>query len=722
MKAYQENAHTPEEIEKAIDELLKKMTIDEKIGQLYQSVGADITAIGSTDVKLDVETLIREGRVGSMIQVDEPKKLALKIKRLQEIAVNESRLGIPLMFCQDVIHGFETVFPIPLAASCSFDTDLIKKAVEIAAKEATKAGIDLAFSPMVDIMRDPRWGRVCEGAGEDPYLGAMIAKAQVEGLRNGGLLSCLKHYLGYGACEAGRDYNTVELSPSTIFNTYLKPFKAGIDAGADSVMTAFNVIDGIPMVCNKKYVKDLLRDKIGFDGIVISDYGAFMETLAHGVASGPEEAATRVFDATVDIEMTTNYFMSELPSLIKRGIVSEEMLDSSAKRVLRKKYECGLMKDPFLHLRPEKIDSEIFSKENRELSLRLALESAVLLENSGILPLLDKEKSIALLGPFATSKDHAGAWTFSHFRDKTISIEEGLRTLGYSNLAVENATDIFEEESGGIKRATKKAKNADVAIICVGESSIISGEACSRQDITIPKVQRKLIDEVLKLNKPVVLVVVSGRPLILNEYKDKVDAILWAWNLGSMAGLAIAKLLIGEENPSGKLTITMPYSIGQIPVYYNSLNTGRPAIDANNHFESKYLDGPNEGLYCFGHGMGYTTFELSSFDVDPVVDREKGITGSIYVENTGDREGDVIIQVYIRDKVALISRPIKELKAFKRIKLKAGEREKFDFTIPTSELGFYDGDFNYYTEPGEFEVFAGLDSKHLLNKKSVVLR
>lgn len=724
MKAYRTNLKSEKEIKQAVSELISKMTLEEKAGQLFQSVGADITAIGASSVVLDTEALIRKGFVGSMIQVDEPEKLAMKVRRLQEIAVNESRLGIPLLICQDVIHGFETVFPIPLAWSCSFNPELIRECVAISAEEAGCSGVDLAFSPMVDIVRDPRWGRVCESAGEDPFLGAQIAEAQVKGFRDGHLLSCLKHFMGYGAAEAGRDYNTVELSPTTLYNTYLSPFRKGIESGADSVMTSFNVIDGIPMVCNEKYTRHLLRDRLGFSGLLISDYGAFMETMKHGVASDEKEAAIRCFNTTMDIEMTTNYYISFIPDLVRKGILDEKLLDESVARILTKKYEIGLMDDPFLHINPEKIKTDIFSVKHLAKAEEIALQSAVLLENNGVLPLLDRDSKIALVGPYATDPDHAGAWSFTHHRGDTVTIYDGLLKEGFKNVTVEKATEIFDELDGGIERAVNIAKTSDFVVLAVGESSVISGEACSRQDITIPGMQKKLIEEILKVGKPTIMVLVTGRPLILTEYKDRLDAILLAWDLGSMAGSAIAKLLSGKANPSGRLTMSFPYSIGQIPVYYNALNTGRPTFPGSTeHFESKYLDGPVEPLYPFGYGLSYSDFKVEDFNVPMNISiKDKAFSVSLTVENIGTVSGDVVVQLYMRDKVALIARPKKELKGFKRVQLAAGKKKVLSFDLDVKELGFYDTDFNFQLEKGEFDFFIGLSSKDEdLIKKTVIL-
>ena len=706
MFKYRTGLKTAAEIEAAVDELLSVMTLEEKAGQLCQSVGADIVAIGSTTIREKVEDLVMQGAIGSMIQVDEPKTMARRIRRFQEIAVNESRLGIPLIFAQDVIHGYETVFPIPLAWACSFNMDLIEEATRISAQEASKCGLSMAFSPMLDIARDPRWGRVSEGAGEDPCLGEAVAAAQVRGYTSGGMLCCLKHFIGYGAAEAGRDYNTTEISDATLHNVYLRPFRAGIEAGAGSVMSAFNCFDGVPMTANKRLLKDVLRGQLGFDGIIISDYSAVMELMRHGVAADEREAALKAFEATLDIEMTDSYYRQYLPSLVREGVISEEAFDAAVRRVLRAKYQLGLMDDPFKFLDEDGIDAFVFCEENRKASLALAEESAVLLENNGVLP-LNKKASVAVVGPFADSPDLCGSWSFSHVRDKTITIKQGLEEEGYV-IRSAPGTSVFEEID--IPAAVSCAASCDIVVMALGEDSIISGEACSRQSITIPEIQLRLFDEVAKLGKPIVLVLLSGRPLLLDGLKT--DAVLAAFALGSEAGRAIARLLSGRVNPSGHLSMSFPFSIGQVPVYYNALPTGRPYVPGSGeHFQSKWLDGPNEPLYPFGYGLSYSQFSLEGINVPANVSRGGEVRIDLDVVNDSAVDGKTLVQVYIRDRVASISRPVKELKAFKKVLVKAGGREHVYFCLSEKELGFYMPDGSWTVEDGDFDIFIGFSSR-----------
>lgn len=713
---YKKGLTSDTEILSAIEEILCNMTLEEKSGQLCQSVGSDIVAIGSTKVKENVDDLIRNGKIGSMIQVDEPLAMANRISRFQELAVNESRLGIPLIFAQDVIHGFETIFPIPLAWAASFNMEKIENAAMISGLEAGSCGIMMAFSPMVDIARDPRWGRVSEGAGEDPYLGEEIAKAQVRGFNKAGMLCCLKHFVGYGAAEAGRDYNTTEITDTTLNNVYFRPFKAGIEEGAGSVMASFNCINGIPVTANKHILSDILRDRFKFNGIVISDYSAVMELIMHSVAADEREAAIKAFNATLDIEMTTNYYRRFLPEAILSGVISETDLDNHVSRVLYAKYKLGIMDDPFKYIKRDRIESFVFSKENRKASYDLAVESAVLLENNGILP-LKKDKRIALIGPFAKSKDLLGCWQFSHKREETISIYEGLIEEGYDVIASEG-TDIFEEKD--IDQAIEVARNSDVVVMALGESSVISGEACSRQNTTIPDIQIQLLEKVKEIGKPIILLVVSGRPLILSGLQDKVDAIMEVFFLGSDAGSAISALISGKQNPSGHLPMSFPYSSGQIPVYYNQLPTGRPYDpESNEHFLSRYLDGPNEPLYSFGYGLSYSSFDIQSFEVS-FNEAEREIRISAFIENTSDIVGRSLVQVYIRDKVATISRPLKELKAFKKIEIKPHGKVSVSFSLKEKDLGFYMPDGNFVVEPGEFDIYLGFSSRNKdLIKKTI---
>ncbi|OPJ62520.1 beta-glucosidase BglX [Clostridium chromiireducens] len=708
------------EIELEVEKLLGKMTLEEKIGQMYQASGTDTSAVGSNSEVIPIEKLIQEGKTGSLIFIGNNPG---KIFYLQKLAVEKSRLGIPLMFAQDVIHGYQTVFPIPLAWSCSFNPELIKEAVRISAKEASAVGLMYAFSPMVDISRDPRWGRVSEGAGEDPFLGAQIAKAQVEGYQGkdfyekDSMLACLKHFIGYAAAEGGREYNTVEISEATLRNTYVPPFKAGIDAGAASVMNSFNVINGIPVAGNKAILKDLLRGELGFKGITISDFAAVDEIYIHGAAEDKKDAAMKAVTATMDIEMITTSFSTYLPELVKEGKVSEEIVNDAVRRILSSKFKLGIMDDPFKYIRPEDADKLIFSKEHLEKSKELARESIVLLKNNGILP-LKKNSKIALIGPCANSKDMLGPWQFSDKGDETVTILEGL-TSKEVEIAYAQGCNIDSKIENGFEEALAACKKADIVILALGESSKMSGEAASRQNINLPEVQLELANKIKELGKPIILLLTNGRPLIIKWFDDNMDGIIETWFLGSQAGNAIADVIVGDYNPSGRLTMTFPLNQGQIPIYYNSFNTGRPYTEGNyNPFLSKYIDGPNTPLYPFGYGLSYTSFEYSDMNISSnKMTAEEGIEVSVTVTNTGVFAGTEIVQMYIRDLYGSIVRPVKELKGFKKIFLVAGESKAVSFFIKEESLKFYNSKNEYKAEKGEFEVFVGRSSQETTGMK-----
>lgn len=715
---YQTGLKTKEEIAQAVEELLGKMTLTEKLGQMTQSVGADIVYIGSTAVTEPVEGLIRAGKIGSMIQVGEPKQLAAKVRNFQKIAVEETRLGIPLLFAQDVIHGFETVFPIPLAWSSSFDPDMIRGAAEIAAKEASLCGINYVYSPMVDIAHDPRWGRVAEGAGEDPYLGGQIAKALVQGFQgtqlgqtDHSIVACLKHYLGYGAAEGGRDYNTTEFSRTAMYNTYLPPFREGVKAGAGSVMTAFNVIDGIPAVANRYLLEDVLRDQLGFDGMIISDYSAVMELMMHGVAADEEEAAMKALDASLDIEMTTSYFNTYGKELTEKYPHLLQKIDDAVRRILTMKYRLGLMDDPYKFLKEEKIEDVIFCREHLDYSRNLAENSAVLLKNDGILPLKNGKKA-ALIGPFADSADLCGCWAFSTRKPETVTLRQGFEKLDWQVTTAEGC-GVENDIEGGIEQAYQMAKESDVVILALGERHDMSGEACSRMDIIIPESQQKLARRVAEAGKPMVLCLMNGRPLLLDWFNDHCSGVLQCYQLGSQAGLAIARLLTGKANPSGKLTLSIPRHMGQIPVYYNYLPTGRPFCgNDQEHFVSRYLDGDNAPLYPFGYGLSYTKFQLSELQMDKAqIHPGEKAKISVTVENIGEVPGAEVVQLYMRDVSASISRPVKELKGFQKVMLQPGENRQVSFTVDGEMLSFYDTHGQQCLEPGVFRFAVGTSSE-----------
>lgn len=715
---------TEEEITAAVEELLSKMTLDEKIGQMSQSSSGDTSAIGGTvDKKMTNDELIVAGLLGSMIIMGSPDTAFLK----QKLATQESRLGIPLLFCQDVIHGYQTVFPIPLGWSCSFRPELVQKAMGIAAKEATTEGISLGFSPMLDIARDPRWGRVAEGNGEDPYLCARMCEAHVKGFQGDDLyatdtlMACLKHYVGYSAAEGGRDYNSAEISNTTMYNTYLPPFQAGIDAGAASIMNSFNVMDSIPVVINKRVCKDILRNEMNFNGILMSDYGAVSEAIVHGAAEDGKDAAAKALRASLDIEMATTNYINYLAEVVKEGLVDEELINEGVRRILTYKYKSGLMDDPFRYFQLEKTDV-IFCKEHLEASYELARESAVLLKNNGVLP-LSKDKKVALIGPKADSTDLLGTWQFSKYSDETVTLKQGLEACGVA-LVYEAGCDIEASLEGGIQRAVDAALGSDLIILALGETKEMSGEAASRQNITIPDAQMELAYELKKLGKPIILVLTNGRPLLLEWFEENVDAVVETWFLGSEAGRAIADILVGNYNPSGKLSISFPRHQGQIPIYYNHLRTGRPYTEGRpDKFVSRYLDGSNDPLYCFGYGLSYSAFEVTDMKLSSTrMGIDDAITVSVNVQNTGKVEGTETLQLYLHDRAAQIARPVKELKGFKKLTLSPGEIQEVTFQIDRETLCYFNQDSTKVVDPGKFDVFVGTSSRDIdLLKQEFVL-
>ncbi|MBT2723923.1 MULTISPECIES: glycoside hydrolase family 3 N-terminal domain-containing protein [unclassified Bacillus (in: firmicutes)] len=710
---------TDQEIQQEVDRLVSNMSVQEKIGQMSQCLASNFSFGGDVESE-SAEKLVAEGKAGSILGAFDSNR----VFELQKIAVEQSRLGIPLLFNADIIHGHQTVFPVPLAWSSSWDMDGIKRACAIAAKEASASGITYNHGPMVDVTRDARWGRVVEGAGEDPYLGSLIAKAQVEGFQGESLLSektiiaCLKHFIAYGAAEGGRDYNTVDISEGTLRNVYLAPFKAGLEAGAGSVMNSFNVFQGVPVAGNKALLKNLLRDELGFNGILISDYGAVDEIAIHGAARDQKDAAKMAVDASMDIEMVTTTYSEYIPGLIEEGRLQESQLDEAVKRILTYKFKIGIMDDPFRYIRPDKEEEYHFCQEHLKESRELAKKSIVLLKNNGVLPLNKENGKIAVIGPFANSKDLLGPWQFSRYGDQTITLLEGLKDKAHNmeNLLYAEGCKIDGVIDGGFEEALLQAKQADIVVLALGENSEMSGEAASRMDLELPEVQRRLAEEMVKLGKPTVLVLTNGRPLVLDWFERNMDAIVETWFLGSEAGHAIANVLFGDYNPSGKLTMSFPYKSGQVPVYYNHFKTGRPLTNKNQHekFISKYLDGPNEPLYPFGYGLSYTDFSYSEIELDKnQMIRMEEIKASVTVTNTGNRPGEEVVQFYIQDLYGSVVRPVKELKGFKKIFLNPGESERVTFTITDEDLKYYTSDMNYKSEEGEFKVYIGTNSKEL---------
>ena len=721
----------PRDMDRFIDQLMKKMTLEEKIGQLNLPVTGEITT--GQAKSSDVAKRIRNGEVGGLFNL----KGVERIREVQRQAVEESRLGIPLLFGMDVIHGYETIFPIPLGLSCTWDMKAIEESARIAAVEASADGISWTFSPMVDVSRDPRWGRVSEGNGEDPFLGAAIARAMIRGYqgkdmsRNDEIMACVKHFALYGASEAGRDYNTVDMSRQRMFNEYMLPYQAAVEAGVGSVMASFNEVDGVPATGSKWLMTDVLRKQWGFDGFVVTDYTGINEMIDHGMGD-QQTVAALALNAGVDMDMVSDAFSGTLKKSVEEGKVSAAAIDAACRRILEAKYKLGLFDDPYKYCDVNRPKKQIFTKEHRAIARKTASESFVLLKNEGVLP-LSKKGTIAVVGPLANTRSNMpGTWSVAAVLDNAPSLVEGLRevvgdrakvvTAKGSNLIgdadYEKRATMFGRELHRDNRtdrelldeALKVAAVADVIVAALGESSEMSGESSSRTNLEMPDVQRALLQELLKTGKPVVLVLFTGRPLVLTWEEEHVPAILNVWFGGSEAAYAISDVLFGDVNPSGKLTATFPQNVGQIPLFYNHKNTGRPLQEGRwfEKFRSNYLDVSNEPLYPFGYGLSYTTFAYSDIHLSSTEMSADGeLTAIVTVTNTGSRDGAEVVQLYIRDLVGSVTRPVKELKGFEKIFLKAGESRKVSFSITPELLKFYNYDLQFVCEPGDFDVMIG---------------
>jgi beta-glucosidase len=716
-----------------IDDLMSKMTLEDKIGQMnLLSIGFDITG---PIVSKDVDEKIKKGLVGGIFNTFTPEA----VRKLQEIAVNQSRLKIPLLFGYDVVHGHRTVFPINLGLSCTWDPELIERTAQAAAAEATADGLNWAFSPMVDIARDPRWGRVMEGSGEDPYLGSLIAKATVRGYQGQSyekantLLACVKHYALYGAAEAGRDYNTVDMSPVKMFNDYMPPYKAAVEAGADSIMTSFNEVNGVPATGNKWLLDDVLRKRWGFKGIIATDYTAVSEMIAHGVGDEAKVAELSM-NAGVDMDMVSELFTKEGSALVKSGRVSEATIDAACRRILEIKYKLGLFDDPYRFVSNKNYKAEMMSPEKLALSKEAAAKSIVLLKNTNqVLPLSASQK-VAFVGPLVKDQRNLiGSWSGAGDWKQATSIWQALETkYGASkflyakgcNLVDDkeliaklnpHGADLSQDSTSSedlLKEAVKTAEQADVVVAVLGESCAFSGEASCRSDIGLFHQQVALLKALKKTGKPIVLVLMNGRPLTLRYESIIMDGILETWFAGTQAGPAIVDTLFGESNPSGKLTMSFPVNVGQIPIYYNSKNTGRPFNEADK-YRSKYIDVSNSPLYPFGYGLSYTDFEYGPVTVSSkTLKPSDKLTVTTTVKNVGKRPGVQTMQLYTRDLVGSITRPVKELKGFQKVELKPGEEKTVSFTLTSDDLRFYNSELEFKAEPGDFKVFCGPDSQN----------
>jgi len=704
-------SNTPSSDELRAQQLLAKMTLDEKIGQMNQVTGSEfLTGPGKADQ--NTMELIKKGLVGSLLNVTGDANL----NHLQHLAVDSSRLGIPLIFGYDVIHGYKTIFPVPLGDAASFDLDAIEMATRVAAIEASAEGLHWTFAPMVDICSDARWGRIMEGAGEDTYWGSLVAKARVKGFQGNDLrdsasvLACAKHFIGYGAAEAGRDYNTVDMSRQVLFNTYMPPFKAAVDAGVGSFMNGFCIFEGVPVTGHPFLVRETLKNSWKFNGFVVSDWNSIGEMINHGVAADAAAAAVLAIKAGNDMDMMTFAYQNNLKRLVEEGVVPLAMVDEAVLRILTMKYKLGLFDNPYKG--SNRNQNVILSAKHKQLSRESASKSMVLLKNEGVLPLSLKGKKVALIGPLADSReDMIGSWQAKGNPADVVTLKATLETSDAASVRTIKGCDISDESTAGFKDAVDAARWADVVILAVGESAPMTGESNSRGTLNLPGVQSQLVAKVKEAGKPVVMVLFTGRPLILTDVVDKADAILVAWLPGTMAGPAITDVLTGAYNPSGKLPVTFPYAMGQLPIYYNHLNTGRPG-GQHQPYSSRYIDIPNEPLFAFGYGLSYTQFEFGK----PVLSASQMVmtdtlTVTIPVSNVGKLDGATVVQLYLRDKVASMERPVKELRGVKRIVLKAGEQQSVEFKISKTELSFYNAKLDFVAEPGEFDVMVGSSSR-----------
>ncbi len=699
-----------------IDSLLAQMTIEEKAGQLtlYTS-GWTVTGPALREDYLEE---LRAGRAGNLFNAHTVDYA----KELQRIAVEETRLGIPLLFGLDVIHGYKTIYPIPLGESCTWDLELIEKSARLSAREAASSGINWTYNPMVDITRDPRWGRVAEGSGEDVYLGGLIGKAKVRGYQGTDLaspetvLACVKHFAAYGASQAGRDYHTVDMSDRVLRETYLPPFKDALDAGAATVMTSFNEVDGVPASGNKYLMTEILRNEWGFKGFVVTDYTAINEMIPHGVVANEKEAVALAFNAGVEMDMQGGLYSKYIPELVSEGKIKLHQLDEAVRKVLNIKYQLGLFDDPYRYLNKEREQTTLYAQEFMDHSLHSARESIVLLKNKDVLPFSKSTKNIALIGPLADNKkDLLGTWHVAGDDSKVITLKAGIeQLLPNANISVSYGAGFDGSDRSGFKAALQKAKASDVVILAVGENYMQSGEAASRTKLDLPGIQQDLVDKVLALGKPTVVVVMAGRPLTLRKLKKEAKAILFTWHLGTMAGQAIAETIFGDNNPSGKLTMTFPDNVGQIPIHYDMKNTGRP-YDPDQKYTSKYLDSPNAALFPFGFGLSYTTFQYENLTLDKnQISLNGEIRATVKVTNTGDVSGEEVVQWYIQDLVGSVTRPVKQLKGFEKISLKPGESKLCHFKITPEMLKFYTREMKYTVEPGDFKIFVGTNSQELI--------
>lgn len=726
-----------------VTDLMSRMTLQEKIGQLNLMVAGDITTGGAMDTQVGGD--IANGNMGGVFNI----KGFDKIKALQEIAVTKSRLGIPLLVGMDVIHGYETMFPIPLALSCSWNLDAIKQSAALAAKEASADGINWTYSPMVDVALDARWGRVSEGSGEDPYLGARIAEAMVQGYQGtnysnkDNIMACLKHFALYGAVESGLEYNTTDMSRLRMYNQYFAPYEAAVKAGVGSVMSSFNLVDYVPATANRWLLTDVLRNDWKFDGFVVTDYGSIAEIIQHGTAANLKEASAQALNAGTDMDMCSNGFVATLAQSVAEGKVSEVTINEACRRVLEAKYKLGLFANPYKYCDAKRHKTEVFTNESRQTARDIAAQTFVLLKNDHQLLPLKKEGSVALIGPLADTRNNmAGTWSVAQTPDRYATLRESMAKAleGKAKLLYAQGCNVWYDEqlqkngelgktiARGDDAALKAealniAQQADVIVCAMGETADMSGECATRTSLEMPDAQHALLEELVKLGKPVVLLNFAGRPTVLSWETKHVPAIMNVWFGGSEAADAICDVLFGDKVPVGRLTMSMPKTTGQAPLYYNHLNTGRPVADNASFakFASNALDVSNGALYPFGYGLSYTTFSYSDVTLSANEMAKNGsVTATVTVTNTGKRDADEVVQLYVHDLVASIARPVKELKGFERIHLAAGESKTVTFTIGADQLSFYNADLKKVVEPGDFDIMVGSNSRDVKKARLTV--
>lgn len=726
-----------------VADLMSRMTLQEKIGQLNLMVAGDITTGGAMDTQVGGD--IAKGNMGGVFNI----KGFDKIKALQEIAVTKSRLGIPLLVGMDVIHGYETMFPIPLALSCSWNLDAVKQSAAVAAKEASADGINWTYSPMVDVAHDARWGRVSEGNGEDPYLGSRIAEAMVQGYQGtnysnkDNIMACLKHFALYGAVESGLEYNTTDMSRLRMYNQYFAPYEAAVKAGVGSVMSSFNLVDYVPATANHWLLTDVLRNQWKFDGFVVTDYGSIAEIIQHGTAANLKEASAQALNAGTDMDMCSNGFVATLAQSVAEGKVSEATINEACRRVLEAKYKLGLFANPYKYCDAKRHKTEVFTNENRQTARDIAAQTFVLLKNDHQLLPLKKEGSVALIGPLADTRNNmAGTWSVAQTPDRYATLRESMAKAleGKAKLLYAQGCNVWYDEqlqkNGELGKTIARgddaelkaqalniAQQADVIVCAMGETADMSGECATRTSLEMPDAQHALLEELVKLGKPVVLLNFAGRPTVLSWETKHVPAIMNVWFGGSEAADAICDVLFGDKVPTGRLTMSMPKTTGQAPLYYNHLNTGRPVPDNASFakFASNALDVSNGALYPFGYGLSYTTFSYSDVTLSANEMAKNGsVTATVTVTNTGKRDADEVVQLYVHDLVASIARPVKELKGFERIHLAAGESKTVTFTIGADQLSFYNADLKKVVEPGDFDIMVGHDSRNLKTARLTV--